>query len=343
MKPVTPLLLALASVSSAMGGDRYINLVRQSLHKTSVIWDMPVAPEGVTPSVPALEAGGAQYQLWTINQVLGQDYLLNQKLVGTFLPKADLKVVTLDSGGRVPRTRVDQPFTVEIELKDLLTGVGMPRSASSVLLERTLGPHRAGVTSLDSAGVLSNPPFSRVYLSSNGTTKLQFSASALTSPDPTKASGEEHFVIHELSESDSTQTQIASAMIQVWPVASGVIKGITQGQQLRFKAPPIELLLDDLYPRSDTYLLLFEGTQINGNEGAIVKSFPMDRDTVESHVISLPDELDSKLGKDGTYTLALVSDTVYGRELLCDPVTFQVKRTMEVNAMQVNFSDGREP
>ena len=149
-------------------------------------------------------------------------------------------------------------------------------------------------------------------------------------------------MIHALSETGFTQSQIASASIQVWPVASGEIKGITQGQLLRFQAPPIELILNDLYPRSDTRLLLVEGTQINGNTSILVKSFPLDRETTESIVIPVT-ELDSKLGKDGTYTLALVSDTVFGSELLCNPISFEVKRTMQVNAMQVNFSDGTKP
>ncbi len=47
--------------------------------------------------------------------------------------------------------------------------------------------------------------------------------------------------------------------------------------------------------------------------------------------------LGSKITRNGTYSLALVSDTVYGRELL-NSVTFTVNRTLEVNAMQVESS-----
>lgn len=340
MKPLIPMVL-LALVQAVQGqADSYINFVRQNQQTSGVIWDMPVAPEGNAPSALTLENGGALFQLWTINQTKAVDYLLDQKLVGAYLPKADMIVKTLDPGGRVPRTRVDQAFSVEIDLSGLLTGVGLPQSASSVLLERHIESFPAGVTSLNPATVLSNTPLSRAYLTSNGRTVLQFPSSALTAADPTKASGEEHFVIHALADGAASQTQIATASVQVWPVASGVIKGIAPGQQLRFKAPPIELLLNDLYPRSDTHLILFEGTQVNGNDGVLVKSFPMDRETVESHVIAITDELDTALDKDGTYTLALVSDTVYGREMLCNPVTFHVKRTMRVNAMQVNITEG---
>lgn len=340
MKKLIPLFLLALSQALPGQADSYVNFVRQKQQTSGVVWDMPVAAEGAAASALTLETDGALFQLWTINQTKAVDYLLDQKLVGAYLPKADIRVKTLDPNGRVPRTRVDQPFTVEIDVSGLLTGTGMPAAAASVLLERHIASYTAGATSLDPAAVLANTPLSRAYLNTNGRTVLQFPASSLTAADPTKASGEEHFVIHALADSAASQTQISTAFVQVWPVASGAIKGITQGQQLRFKAPPIELLLNDLYPRSDTHLLLFEGSQINGSEGVLVKSFPMDRESSQSHVISVTDELDDKLGKDGTYTLALVSDTVYGRELLCNPVTFHVKRTMQVNAMQVNYSDG---
>ncbi len=100
----------------------------------------------------------------------------------------------------------------------------------------------------------------------------------------------------------------------------------------------VELLLNDLYPRSDTYLMLFEGTQITGVEGKIIKAFPMDRETTESHVLRLTD-FDSHITVDGEYTLVLLSDTIYGREMLCDPVTFSINRTLHVNASQVTFGN----
>ena len=89
-------------------------------------------------------------------------------------------------------------------------------------------------------------------------------------------------------------------------------------------------------------MLLFEGTQINGVPSTTVKTFPLDRETSESHVIPVT-ELDSMITKDGTYTLALVSDTVFGRELLTEAVTFHVNRTLHANSMQVNLSDVQNP
>ena len=49
------------------------------------------------------------------------------------------------------------------------------------------------------------------------------------------------------------------------------------------------------------------------------------------------DQLDNHLSEDGTYTLALMSDTIYGRELLCDPLTFSVERGTAAGTMQASL------
>ena len=321
----------------------YVNFIRQYQQNSGVTWDMPVDAKGTGTSPLALESGGALFQLWTIDQEQTVDYLLDQKLVGAYLPKALVTITTLDPAGTMPRTRIDQPFTVHIALADLLTGEGLPASATSVLLQRHLASYTAESRVLDPAVVAASPPMSSVVLGSNGSTVLRFQASSLQAANPLKASGEEHFIVHAIpDQASSTPTQLAAAYVQVWPVASGSIKGINNGDKLRFKAPRLELLLDDLYPRSDTYLMLFTGSSVNGNEGEIVSAFPMDRDVSESHVIGI-DDLDSFITEDGTYTLALVSDTVYGREALCEPVTFEISRTLQINAMQVDIGTSTGP
>ncbi len=317
-----------------------VDFIRQSYQGTGVVWDMPVAASA--PVASPFRSNSVLFQRWNIQQNPVRESLLHQKLVGNYLPTADIKVVTLDPDGKVPRTRVDQPFSVEIDVAGLLTDSGMPLTSSHVLLEQHLASYSDGQTSLDLIQTLSNIPENSGYLTSNGKSKLKFPASSLKAADPTKALGEEHFVVHTLSDGTISQTQIASGMVQVWPVASGAIKGIANGDIIGFQAPKIELLLNDLYPRSDTFFMLYEGSSVNGTPGAIIKTFPMDREVSASTVIGVTG-LESKFTKDGTYTVALVSTTVYGTELLCPPVTFQVKRPLEINAMQVTCSDGGNP
>jgi hypothetical protein len=341
MKTILPWMLIGAIQASAQNAGE-VRFVRQHQQGTGVVWDMPGAASESLPSTPALEKGSALFQLWSVQQSAAKDSLCDQKLVGAYLPTADLKVITLDPCTKVARTRVDQPFTVEISLAGLLPAADFPRAASSVVLERHLASYQAGKTGVDRSKAISGMPAESAYLSENGKTLLRFPASCLKAEDPTKANGEEHFVIHALSDGSLTQSQIASGFVQVWPVASGEIKGIASGTTLAFEVPRIELALNDLYPRSDTYLMLFEGTQVAGNEGKIVKTHPLDSETSESTVINVS-YLDSRITRDGTYTLALVSDTVYGRELLCDPVTFEVKRNLQVNAAQANAGHRGKP
>ncbi len=319
MKHALPLLMV-ACIHAHAGTAGRVSFLRQQQQGSGVVWDMPVSSNNTNPAPLSLANGGTLFQFWTVETQTAKDHLLDQKRMAAYLPTAGIKVRTLDPHTKQQRTRVDQPFTVEIQLDGLLTGTEFPLSASSVLIERHL------VSNQDEQIALSGTPARSAFISNNGKTVLRFEASSLAATDPTKASGEEHFVIHTLADGSDTQTQIASATVQILPVASGAIKGITQGETLRFQVPQLNLTLNDLYPRSDTHLMLFEGSQINGTQGEVIHSHPLDGDTTDSTTLQVS-SLDSKITRDGTYTLALVSDTIYGRELLCDSLTFSVKRT----------------
>lgn len=333
---LSPLLLAISFASASAQSTGFVNFIRQTQQQTGVVWDMPVEATGAAASALAIDDNGSLFQLWTIQQSSAKDYLLDQKVVGAYLPKADIKITTLDPYPLATRTRVDQPFSVEIQVADLLAGTGLPDAATKVLLEQHVQAYQNGQISLDPAVVLANTPLYSSYISQNGPTVLKFAASSLKASDPTKSLGEEHFVVHALADGTLSQTQLASARIQVWPVASGAILGVTPNQQIRYQIPTLQLNLYDLYPRSDTYLMAYEGTQINGVTGTLVKAFPVDRDRSVTTILQVT-ELSAAIGADGPYTIALMSDTVYGRELLCNPITFTVKRTIAVNATQVNF------
>lgn len=332
------LFLAFSSLQGFAQSTNYKNFVRQTQQGSGVVWDMQnVAASGSAQSVLLLESGGSLFQLWTINQTTGKDHLLDQKLVGAYLPKADVKITTLDPYSRT-RTRVDQPITVEINVSDLLTGTGIPAAAGKVLLEQHIQGYAPGQTSLDPVAVAANTPHSSAFISQNGKTTLKFNASSLTAANPLKANGEEHFIVHALADGSITQSQIASAEVQVWPVATGTISGVSDGGEYRNVIPTVQLDTQDLYPRSNTYLMLYEGPADSGANGKVVWSRPWDSEVPLSLVVTT-DELNSLITKDGTYTIALMSETVFDTRLLCQTVTFSVKRSIAVNAMQVNFSD----
>ena len=131
----TPLLIiALGLAVTSAQAQTYVNFIRQQQQRTNVVWDMPVAPQGTGPAALLAEEGGALFQLWTIAQQTSKDFLLDQKLVGAYLPKADVKITTRDTYAPVTRTRIDQPFTVEIQVSDLLTGTGITAVAGAPMV-----------------------------------------------------------------------------------------------------------------------------------------------------------------------------------------------------------------
>ena len=92
MKSRLLLLAAILCTPSAAtaAGEGYANFLRQTQQNTGVVWSVPVDAEGASASPGLLEENGALFQLWTIEQETAKEYLLDQKLVGTYLPKASV-------------------------------------------------------------------------------------------------------------------------------------------------------------------------------------------------------------------------------------------------------------
>ncbi len=321
------LLLASASILTAAtlaaGETKFVRHIKES---SGVVWDMPV--ENTRADLPP--AAGipdtARLQLWSLSNSNAE--LLDGRISGPFLPKASLRITTLDPDSALPRTRIDQPFTVDLHVSGLLTEGGFPRESATVVLERHLRPDVQG----------EGPRTERACIAENGSTVLRFPASAITrAGDPTRASGEEQFVVHALNTGDLPQSRIAGAKLRVLPVASGEIRGIAPGSLHNRVAPKVVLALKELYPKSVTSLLLYQGTQIHGNPSITVYSIVLDQQETSSRVIPIPD-FSAHMRSNGTYTLALVSETVYGRELLCDPVSFRIQRPPRPSELKATAS-----
>jgi hypothetical protein len=329
----THLLLAALLCSHAhAAGEGFVNFIRQHQQSTGVVWSMPVVPQGEAPSQLPLEEKGALFQLWTIEQATAKDHLLDQKLVGAYLPTAGITIKTLDPYSAVPRTRADQPFTVTVDVAGLLAGSGLPDAATKVLLEHHLANYSGNQKSVPVADAVSGTPYSSAYLTTNGTTPLNFPVTNLKASDPTLATGEEHFVVHALGDDRTAQTQIASAYVQVWPVATGTIQGLTAGQRVRFHAPALTVTLSDLYPRSNTWLQIYEGPARLNTEGTPIEgsALILDQDTSDSRILTVSD-YDDVMEKDGTYTIELLTETPFGIDRL-HHLTFTVDRKLEVRA-----------
>lgn len=329
MKKLTTLGLL---CSSTLQASEWVNFIRQTQVDSGVIWDMPVAPTGNAPSMLTLENGGALFQLWTIEQSEVQDYLLDQRLVGTYLPAAEIRIETGDPYPHVHRTRADQPFKVHIGVSGLLQGIDFPAASKKVLLEQHLATRSGHDELIDAVAAVSGMPHSEGVLDVNGTHTLAFAASSLPSTDPTAAMGEEHFVVHALPDASMPQTQIATNHVQIWPVASGTIHGLAAEDVIRNDAPKITLELQDLYPSSTTYLQLYRGAAQLGTQGTTIDGsvLVLDRDRTVDRTLTIA-EWSDLLEADGKHTLEIVTITPFGTERLSF-VEFMVDRELHVNA-----------
>ena len=332
MKTTLLLVGILLGTGVVTAQEGYVNFIRQVQQDTGVVWNMPIDPEGNSASPGVMEGKGALFELWTIDQVKAFEHLLDQKLVGAYLPSASIAIKTLDPYPHVPRTRVDQPFTVTYQVSGLLAGADLPEAATKVLMEHHLASYPDGQTSIAPATALSGTPHSSAYIGVNGSATLAFPVTSLTATDPTKANGEEHFAIHALSDGSISQTQLASAHVQVWPVASGSISGVTDGQRIRFHGPPLTITLQDLYPSSYTWLQAYPGEPKLGTGGTVIIGSEVVWDDNKSHsdILSVAD-YDTVFGKDGVYTIELLTRTPFGTDRL-HYVTVNVDRTLQIRA-----------
>lgn len=332
MKASTLLFGLLLSTPAFGEEEPFVNFIRQTQQDTGVVWSMPVTSSGSAASPLVLEGKGSAFQLWTIEQATTTEYLLDQKLVGAFLPVATVSVTTQDPYTKVARTRADQPFTVTYQVSGLLAGAGAPEAATRVLMEHHGVNYAADQKSIPLTSALSGKPLESAYISTNGTATLNFAVTSLTAKDPTQATGEEHFVIHALGDGTLSQTQIASACVQVWPVASGVISGVTDGQRIRYNAPPLTLSLKDLYPSSYTWLQAYPGQPKLNSEGVKLEGsqLVLDQDTSHSDILSVSG-YDEAFPEDGTYTIELLTETPFGIDRL-HYLTVEVDRTLQVRA-----------
>lgn len=288
-----------------------VDILRVEIPSQGIVWDAPAEWDGM-----ALSARASWIRRWSLATGNADAPWHEAKLVGTCVPSAKVTVKTLDPEGKTPRTRIDQPFTLDIEIGGLLTDMGLPESVSQVLLERHL---RSGA----------HEETRSACISSNGLTRLRFPASALVADDATRARGVEEFEVHTLAGDGSTPTRIGGAEVRVLPVASGTIGGVEQGGIVR-EAPRVTAAMTDLYPMSETRLIVFKGTTYQAVTGTTLRTRKLRGDECVDAKFAATD-LDPYLAADGTYTLALVSDTIYGRELLAEPVTFHLRRQLQAS------------
>jgi len=328
---VFSLIASLLAGTTVAPAGNYTNFIRQVQSVSGIEWQAPVNRIGEQLSPLSIDPGGARFELWTVQQDPLKAYLLDHRYVGTYVPRANVRIYSEDPYPVIPRTRCDRPFNVEIAIAGLIPDdPNAPVAARKVNLYQyvqSYGEDGDGTEINRALAIL----HSQAEETQNGIHTFRWAFSSVPGADRTKVRGEERFMVESLDDYQAPASQLASHFIQVWPVADGQISGINDGDAIRFKMPPFEIHLNDLYPDSETWAQVYPGnpqlgvagTNVPGSAIVIADSVPQDR------VLRIS-EWDMALDSDGVWTLEVLHKTPFGLERL-DYVTFGIDRTLEVH------------
>lgn len=339
---LTALIASATAVQAADESANYLNFIIQiqnNANKTTHKLD-DISPAGHGTALRGVRKSST-FQLWTIHRETGAEYLLDEKIVSGYHPRANITITSQDPYTGIPRTRVDHPFTVKYKVNGLLPGQeDAPEAAKSVILHHVVtsygaapnagGTQQQGAGNVlgglvggvggavgEIAGNLLSVLLPEREISQNGVTR-ETRMTSIEAEDLTTASGEETFTIfakpdYGVQESD----MLASAKVQVWPIARGSISGFESGLPYS-RIPDIHIDLKDLYPSSTTYVRAYKGAPSDNpvNPVIINTSYVIIDDVKTADREFILTGLDQFLTEAGTYTLEILHTTPFGIDLL---------------------------
>jgi hypothetical protein len=329
----TVIISLLTTTSLTWGQVTFQNFIRQiqtpSDGSQGATWDMQVPASGTAPSPLDINPGGARFELHTVKSSPLTSYLLDTKYVSTYIPVADVQIITEDPYITIPRTRADRPFTVEVTMVGLLNGASDPEPSKKVSLLHHVQSYGVAGTGngLDrNQATLS----SQAYVTSNGKHTFVYAVNTVPGADRAKIRGEERFSIFSLPDYQAPASQLSSRYVQIWPVADGTISGISSGEVIGFKTPTLTVAVNDIYPDAQIYVHAYQGQQNLGTEGVVLpgSALVINEAEPQNRVLTI-EKWDTILTANGVWTIELLTSTPFGIDRL-DWVTFNVDRTISV-------------
>lgn len=323
MKKITAILAFAMVSSSAFANPAYLNFLIQTqnddANTTHKMDDLEAtgngwALAGVTTS--------SVFRLWTINRTTGAEFLLDEKTVSAYHPKAEITITSQDPYTLIPRTRVDQPFTLTYTVEGLRpSDPDAPAAAKSVVLDHTSTLYGPGMEHKDSTATSSK---SQTLKAQNKTT-TEVRMTSITAADLTTAKGEEDFTVWAIPDGVVTDyTILDQKKVQVWPIAQATVTTLGSTSSNPYETR-IHLNLIDLYPSSTTYVRIRPGTitsptgqytKINASNVVINDTTPQDRDY---DILNL----NAFMPEGGIYTVEVIHETPFGSDILA---THEIKK-----------------
>ncbi|MBT8044955.1 MAG: hypothetical protein KJO79_08385 [Verrucomicrobiae bacterium] len=291
----------------------------------------PGSKSGTQISPMPVGSEGSTYQLYA--KGLDPDntvYLLDEKYVASYTPEATI-TITSEDPHPTPRTRADEPFTVDIKVEGLLApGPDVPDAALNVYFQQLRMNYDSELNRAPTDGTAEEILTEDFFIVENSELR-RTGMTKLTSDVYFKERGEEIFRAFALPDADLDWLQIASGRIQIWPIADAEIIGMAANQRITRSLPNLVISLNDLYPDSTTTVQVYEGTQALGTEGVQVEGSRISFNSiVPQDAQILVRNWDKYAPEDGTYTLEVITTTPFDNrapERLAW-ITFSVDRTI---------------
>jgi hypothetical protein len=316
-------------VTESKSHDVFTNFIRQIQLPDELEWDVNVELVGSQQSELPINPNGARFELWTVKSSPLTSYLLDTTYVNSYIPVCTVTITTEDPYEVIPRTRIDRPFTVTMNVDGLSTDPAAPEAARTVKLLRhvqSYGTGKGNGIDRSQATLLSQGS-----LDSNGTHTIQIALSAIPGADRTRTRGEERFSVFTLADYQAPESQLDSLFVQVWPLTRVTVDGLSNGDVIKDLAPEVTVTLRDLYPDSFTYAQIYEGAPALGTEGTLIPgaSVMIDSSVPKNRKLRIR-QWDDVIRHDGTYTIEVLTSTPFGIDRL-SYMSFDVKRTIKFN------------
>ncbi len=325
-------ILVCLGLASPAAADNYTFFVRQLQMPNEAAWDVSVAQQGSQQSPLAINPNGARFELWAVKANPLTSYLLDTTYVNSYIPVAQVNIVSEDPYSVIPRTRADRPFEVRITVSGMSIDPEAPEAAKTVKLLRHVQAYQGnefGATVNRANATL----LSQGSLSSNGEHVLSYAVTSIPGADRTKVKGEERFSVFSLADYQAPESQLASKFIQIWPLAEYSISGLNEGLVIKAAAPTVNVALTNLYPDSYTYVQVYPGEARLGVAGTKVPgaAIVVDSSIPRSETIRLQN-WDESIPTDGLWTMEVITVTPFGTDRL-GYRSFVVDRAIRVNGM----------
>ena len=325
-----------------------------------------VAMEGSQVSFAPIPKGGSEFNLWAFRDGPDgvEEHHIETEFVDAYLPKGEIWITTPDSySGGIPRTRIDQGFTVNTDVSGLLSGESDPAAARKVLMDhkvavgtRTSTVTGAGAPIVPVDGVESALPYNpeptsaptvpvvetndyslgteidveQSFIEVNGVRSSNRPVNPTHFPDVFQSSGVETFKLFALSDGQVADLELSSAQVQVWPLAQATFSGISESLSYS-NVPGLTIDLVNLYPQSETWVQVYSGTTppvTNGTRLTEVPAFIIDgalpRDTQ-----MVFQRLDDVISSSGVWTIEVITETPFGAEVI-ESVTITIDRNLQL-------------